>query len=509
MNPTISRALTRMVLGTACALTPFAQAAAEPSKCTYTPVGKLPLRYTGPSLEITTGGSINGTPAEFLVDTGASQTYLTRSGTERRGLKLYDTGSRSSGFGGISTIYATRIDELIVGPVKTGRTTMSVLNNFGQTPSFDAILGAPFLLQADLEISLATKELTFFVPENCGGTWLGYWGKDVLEVGMRRHDENHRNPYFFVTINGTKLEAMIDTGAGFSSISSSAAKRAGIEYGKPGGESDDKIVGIGNYTAGLWYATAKTFRMGEETIQNAELAVQDSGLDGTDMILGADFLRAHRVLFAMSQNKLYFSYVGGEPFGLRRKLEPWIEAEANGGNPDAQLALANIYGRGELVPRDGALAASWLEKAALGGSPRALLRSGENLAARRDYAAAVPRLRAALDKLPADRYGAFVLYIARVKTGQAELAKTELAAAFGRSEKNEWPRPIADFYLGTLPADKLLAQAAEGKEGKTHRCEALSSMGDWYRAHGQAEPAKAMDAQVKSGCEVSYSKLGD
>ncbi len=41
-----------------------------------------------------------------------------------------------------------------------------------------------------------------------------------------------------------------------------------------------------------------------------------------DILLGADFLRSHRVLFAMSQQKIYLSYIGGAPFGQRRKLEP-------------------------------------------------------------------------------------------------------------------------------------------------------------------------------------------
>jgi len=32
------------------------------------------------------------------------------------------------------------------------------------------------------------------------------------------------------------------------------------------------------------------------------------------MILGADFLRAHHVLFAHSQGQFYFSYLGGKVF---------------------------------------------------------------------------------------------------------------------------------------------------------------------------------------------------
>jgi hypothetical protein len=33
-----------------------------------------------------------------------------------------------------------------------------------------------------------------------------------------------------------------------------------------------------------------------------------------DMLLGSDFLRAHRVLVARSQRKMYFTYAGGTVF---------------------------------------------------------------------------------------------------------------------------------------------------------------------------------------------------
>jgi hypothetical protein len=36
--------------------------------------------------------------------------------------------------------------------------------------------------------------------------------------------------------------------------------------------------------------------------------------DQPEMILGADFLQSHRVLFANSQRRLYFSYTGGPIF---------------------------------------------------------------------------------------------------------------------------------------------------------------------------------------------------
>ncbi|WP_426174351.1 hypothetical protein [Massilia sp. TWR1-2-2] len=37
-----------------------------------------------------------------------------------------------------------------------------------------------------------------------------------------------------------------------------------------------------------------------------------------DMLIGADFLRAHRALISMSQRRVYVSYLGGEVFRKRR-----------------------------------------------------------------------------------------------------------------------------------------------------------------------------------------------
>lgn len=512
MNPLFRRASVRLGLGLACALVPLAHASAEAAKCTYTPIGKLPLRYTGPGLEITTEGSINGTPAELLVDTGAYATVLTRTGTERRGIRLYPTGRRASGFGGTSPVYASIANEFIVGPVRAGRSNMPVLGSFGDTPSYDGILGAPFLFQTDMEISLAGKQLTFFVPEKCGGAWLGYWAQDVQEVPLRRHDQNHMNPKFFVRINGKELEAMIDTGAAFSVMTADAAKRAGISLDGPGVTRGTDIGGVGDYAASRWHVVT-TFQIGEEIVKNADIGIEDSGLNMADVVLGADFLRAHRVLFALSQNKLYFSYVGGEPFGQRRKLEPWVMAEAQAGNADAQYVVAAAYRNGKLAPQDNTLAAEWLDKAAKGGSPYANLYSGRNLLARRDYAGAAARLRSALDKLPAERHGALWLYVARMRAGQPELAKSELATIFTRTQNDEWPKPIGEFYLGNLSADKLLAQAGDANsEGKERRCEALAAMGDWYRAHAQPEQVKGIDAQIAASCttpELTYTRLGD
>jgi hypothetical protein len=77
-----------------------------------------------------------------------------------------------------------------------------------------------------------------------------------------------------------------------------------------------------------------TFTLGDETIKNAKLVVADLwkntkveklgtrlGSEAHDlaqprMLLGADFLRAHRVLVANGMGLMVFSYVGGPVFDI-------------------------------------------------------------------------------------------------------------------------------------------------------------------------------------------------
>jgi hypothetical protein len=79
-----------------------------------------------------------------------------------------------------------------------------------------------------------------------------------------------------------------------------------------------------------WIATFDRVVIGNEAINRAKLAVvdmwaaaradinnwaiEDMAADAPEVVLGADFLHAHRVLFALSQRKFYFSYLGGKVF---------------------------------------------------------------------------------------------------------------------------------------------------------------------------------------------------
>lgn len=498
--------LKRALLPLACALllNPLARAGDAP-RCTYVEVADMPLKYVGQGLVPAVDGVIDGAPAVMLVDTGAFDTQLTMNAVAKRDLVMHMTGRYVEGIGGSSRLYAARIGEFAIGPVKSSRKRLDlyVIGETTFTPAFDALVGAPFLLQADMEFDLRAKHMKFFRPQNCDrDTPLNYWKEETVVLPFEFSRSDSPNPHFTVLVNGKELDAMIDTGAANSFLTLRGAKKLGIDVKAADVTRLGDTGGVGSDRASHWTAPVKSVQIGGETIGGAELSIVDvqSQLEA-ELLLGQDFLRAHRVLFAMSQRKLYIAYLGGDVFSRRTGLEPWMLQEADGGNADAQYALAYMLNTGRGAPRDPKQAQSWLEKAAAAGQPNANLNFGRQQMLHGKVDEAIPKLRAALDQLPAERFGPLWLYNARVRKGQAELAKTELAASVKKQRNDDWPAPIADFYLGKLDQAGLLEIAAKDKQAAHARtCMATSYMAEWHAAREEKPQAEALLAKLHAEC---------
>lgn len=239
----------------------------------YIEVAALPVRYVGEGMQPAVDGPIDGTPATLLVDTGAFDTQLTMNGANRRDLNLHMTGRYVEGVGGHSRVYSTRLKEFSIGPARSARRTeLLAIGQANLTPAFDGIAGSPFLLQTDLEVDLRNKQAKMFRPMTATTT-----------------------PS---STNGRKRRWCCPS----------------------------RAACVGSALAPHWTATFKTVQLGGETINNAELGIIDSqGAAPADLLLGQDFLRTHRVLFAMSQKKMYFAYLGGEPFSRSQGVPDWPE----------------------------------------------------------------------------------------------------------------------------------------------------------------------------------------
>jgi predicted aspartyl protease len=480
---------------------PPALADARPDACLYVEVASLPVKYIGPNLVPTIPGSINGKPARLLMDTGAQVTALTMGGAEKLGLSLSGTGQWATGIGGDSRVYEARIEDMTVGPAKSGRANVRVIGEMGGRPEFDAIIGAKFLMQADFEIALADRTVKFFRPQNCKEASLGYWTDDKVTVVPYSWRYTHGdNPHFKVELNGHELDAMINSGADTSVIELAAAREAGLRLDAPDVKHLPDLVGVGDGHVEHWTARFAKLAIGDEVITNAQIGVMESqGARGADILLGRDFLRSHRVLFARSQKKLYISYLGagvGDAFVSHiTSIEPWIQREADEGNPDAEFMLSSWYANGYNVKKDMAQATHWLALADRHGNPRAQVAIGRRLMLRGRDAEAATHLRAARDQVPNDYQAALWLYIVRVRSGQGALGLQELDTAF--KTKQDWPAPVAQYYLGHLDQAGLFAQAARDAAktpeiARRKGCGSAGAIADLYAAQGNAGEAQAM-----------------
>ena len=435
----------RALLPLACALLlhPLARADDAP-RCTYVEVADMPLKYAGPNLVPAVDGIIDGAPAVMLVDTGAFDTSLTMNAVLKRDLIMHMTGRYVEGIGGSSRLYGARIGEFAIGPVKSVRKRLElfVIGETTFTPAFDALVGAPFLLQADMEFDLRAKHMKFFRPLNCNrDSMLSYWKEDAVAVPFEFTRSTSPNPHFKVVVNGKELDAIIDTGAHDSFLTKQGAERLGIDLKSAAVKRHGYSGGIGSDRAANWTTPVKTVQIGGETIQDGELRIVDvQGMVDADLFLGQDFLRAHRVLFAMSQRKLYFAYLGGEMHS--RAATAWSRGYSR--RPKAAMPMPSTRWRPATTPAAACRATrsrpgpGWRKPARPASRmPTSRWAASSMMAGKLDEA--IPRLRTALDQLPAERLGTLWLYNARVRKGDAALAKTELEASLKRQRNDDWP----------------------------------------------------------------------
>lgn len=271
---------------------------------------------------------INGQAMRALVDTGATDTALFRSGADRLGLDYSVVpGSTIRGMGGASRLYRTRIDEVSFAGQNADSMRLKVLDHVWRGPE-DVVmgLGQNVLARHDLEVDFAGGRITFFETRgNCRNTALAYWPEQWSAGPMLRRTVVG-SPRMEVRVNGRLLRAMFDTGARTSLVTLDAARRVGVTPESEGVTVIGTSGGVGGRRLSTWMGRFETFQIGEEFVLNPRFRIIDTDMPGAnrmnyDMIIGADFFRSHRVLFAYSQQRIYIAHVGGRVFQQVGPLE--------------------------------------------------------------------------------------------------------------------------------------------------------------------------------------------
>ena len=318
-----------LVASVAVAVAMPSSPAAATTSCKLVKVAELPIRVVRNKLIVE--GAINGQSVNIMLDTGASS-LIFRPAADRLGLiRQKIRGARAYGVGGESDIDSALVDELRLGDAKLKSRYMMVTGEHEIGDGIAVILGEDFFHVVDVEFDLAHNAVRLFQPKDCENASLAYWAASgASEVPIERVAETGPRIFLTVQVNGQPVRALLDSGAGASVLNRSDAARVGVVAEGPGGTSD----GIGPSPVDWSDGEVHSFAIGNETIRDTKIEVADlykgvrgagpgsllsQGIDRPSMLLGADFLRSHRVLVSHSQRKLYFTYLGGPVF-QRREL---------------------------------------------------------------------------------------------------------------------------------------------------------------------------------------------
>ncbi|MDE1149300.1 MAG: retroviral-like aspartic protease family protein [Azospirillaceae bacterium] len=300
--------------------------------CVFAKSGTMPLSLEGGRL--VTSATINGKPVRFLVDTGAFASLVSRPAAARLGLGARDANTLMYGLDGGDRIKQATLASLDLGTWHRQGVAVYVSGQHDfvpANPDIVGVLGMDFLQGYDIEFDLSHKALSLYRPEGCDAVELAYWTKTYSAIALDDSHANWRDAIRLqIAINGRPVAAQLDSGAAVSVLDAAVARASGVHYGQaPTGTTYDH--GPVESHVGVF----DTLTLGDEAIRNAKLRISDiygdfsggwSGsqlkapLGDVNLLLGADFLRAHHVYVAFSQRKVYFTYEGGPAFSLQKPM---------------------------------------------------------------------------------------------------------------------------------------------------------------------------------------------
>jgi predicted aspartyl protease len=298
------------------------------AKCQLQQVASLPVRVTADRVLL--DARIEGKPAEVILDTGAQTSLIFPEAARHLGLPItdaYGTGTMF-GAGGSFSAHKVRIHDLTIGGTPLHDVVFWVGGGAMERPEEAMLLGQDVLRTWDVEYDLGHGVVRLFHPVDCHGDDVAYWAQSYARSVMHPTLDNDAVIDVDVLLNGARASATLDTGAPRTVVTPEAAARARAAVKRDTHEGET-VGGLGAYKAAAGYADFDTVGVGGEVLKHVRLQVADmfahnrqettghlAGVQANmpDLLLGLDFMRAHRLIVAPDQGVIYFTYEGGPAF---------------------------------------------------------------------------------------------------------------------------------------------------------------------------------------------------
>lgn len=269
--------------------------------------------------------TINGEQKKFVFDTGGFYTQVSRPVVEelklptRQGrIQMYDLA------GNISRDEAS-IKQIDIGHMRGNDRALPVSPGNMQE---DGVLAIDMVYAVmDADIDFATDTLKFFSQDHCAGQVI--WWTAPANAGVVPITMEGFHVVVPVMLDGKEERAVLDTGAGGSTLTTDEAKRV---FGLTMGDADTPQTGVlnGDTTLPTYSHQFKTLSFGNVVVDNPKLRLLPNAVGrnadraplvnsraqseksvmsarASDMIIGMDILRNLHVYIAFKERKLYVS----------------------------------------------------------------------------------------------------------------------------------------------------------------------------------------------------------
>ena len=329
--------LRRIALTGAC----LAWAASAFATCKIVKIAEIPVTIDHNRAFI--DAQINGQDIKVMVDTGSGMSFLWQNEAERLGLPMREIVSEHMyGLGGEAKTFAATAKHFQMGTFVGDQLDLAGGGTMTDARRAPLVLGDDFFSHFTTEFDLANGVIRLFRPEDCQPVQVLYWSTtySLAELGSFANWDPQIK--LNVIVNGRRVLAILDSGAGLSDIEQRVAEGAGVV--KAEADSTLAQTGISGRRVDTWLGYFATLAVGDEVLHNAKFQVgelfsadrvEKTGSRLTfapenvpQMLLGCDFFLSHRILVFPKDRKLLFTYNGGPVLQAVRSVAAW--------KPDAQ-----------------------------------------------------------------------------------------------------------------------------------------------------------------------------
>lgn len=285
--------------------------AAANAACSVTARATIPLDVVSGAIIVPV--EVNGQAASFILDTGAQRSVVTGEAVRRLNLARDQwVGTTMSGIGGIDRRANADPRSFSLGGVRLVRRTLNHDTSLtvGIIPQavaggrvIDGLLGRDYLSVFDLDLDMPARRLTIFTVQGCAGRFLP-WTGGYTSIPVSFPAE--QAIIAAVTLDGTPLRALLDSGSGATLLTAPGMVRMGLQEANLAADPADAISGLGPHLVTMRLHRFRSLDAGGEVLDRPSIWVAPIRLPlFVDMLLGQDWLASRRVWISYATRQVF------------------------------------------------------------------------------------------------------------------------------------------------------------------------------------------------------------